>query len=101
MGQKVNPNGIRLGINQDWRSKWYVNSKDYAEYLKADAEIRKYLYKKLKAASISRIQIERPARTANITIYSARPGAIIGKKGGEVDVLRAEIATLALPDHRL
>lgn len=91
MGQKVNPNGIRLGINKDWTSKWYADSKDYANYLNEDLEVRKYLHRKLKGASVSRIDIERPTKNAKITIHSARPGVIIGKKGTDVDFLCQEI----------
>ncbi len=100
MGQKVNPTGIRLGITKDWTSKWYANSKDYADYLNTDIEVRNYLYKKLKGAAISQILIERPARNARIAIYSARPGVIIGKKGGDVETLRKEIANIMhVPVH--
>jgi len=100
MGQKVNPTGIRLGISKDWTSKWYASSKDYADNLNADMKIREYLMSKLKGAAISRVQIERPARNARIAIHSARPGVIIGKKGGEVESLRDEIARLIkVPVH--
>ncbi len=100
MGQKVNPNGMRLGITKDWTSKWYAHTKNYADYLNADLKIRKFLMEKLKGASISRIQIERPARNAKIAIHSARPGVIIGKKGGQVEALRKEISKLInVPVH--
>lgn len=100
MGQKVNPTGIRLGITEEWTSNWYAESKDFADYLNDDLKIRKLLAKKLKGAAVSRIQIERPARNAKITIYSARPGVIIGKKGGEIDTLRDEISKLMkVPVH--
>lgn len=100
MGQKVNPNGIRLGINKQWRSKWYVKSKDYASYLKDDFKIRHFLNKKLSAAGISLIHIERPTGNAKITIHAARPGVIIGKKGGEVDKLRSAIESIInVPVH--
>ena len=100
MGQKVNPNGIRLGINKDWTSKWFARSKEFASYLNADLKIRKYLRKKLKGASISRIQIERPARNAKVAIFSARPGVIIGKKGGDVEVLRSNLQKMIdVPVH--
>ena len=100
MGQKVNPVGIRLGITKDWTSKWYVNSKDFANYLHADFKIRRFLAKKLKGAAISRVQIERPARTARVIIHSARPAVIIGKKGGDSEALRAEISKLiGMPVH--
>ncbi|MBV53209.1 MAG: 30S ribosomal protein S3 [Coxiellaceae bacterium] len=100
MGQKVNPNGIRLGINKDWTSKWFAKSKDFASYLNADLKIRKYLRQKLKGASISKIKIERPARNAKVAIYSARPGVIIGKKGGDVEVLRSKLQKMIdVPVH--
>lgn len=100
MGQKVNPNGIRLGITKDWTSKWYASSKNYADYLNSDLRIRAFLMKKLKAASISRVSIERPARNAKVIIHAARPGVIIGKKGGEVEGLRDQISKLVnVPVH--
>lgn len=100
MGQKVHPTGIRLGITKDWTSKWYANSKNYADFLNADLAIRSYLFNKLKAASVSRILIERPARNAKISIHAARPGVIIGKKGGEIEALRDEIAKMIdVPVH--
>ena len=81
MGQKVHPIGIRLGIVKDWTSKWYADSKDYASYLYTDLKVREFLRKKLAAASVSSIHIERPANNARITIHTARPGIVIGKKG--------------------
>ncbi len=100
MGQKVNPVGIRLGITQDWKSKWYVRGRQFAEYVHADLKIRKFLEKKLKAAAVSWIQIERPARTARVIIHSARPAVIIGKKGGDSEALREEISKLiGVPVH--
>jgi small subunit ribosomal protein S3 len=100
MGQKVNPIGIRLGITKDWTAKWYANSRDYADFLNADLKIRTFLRKKLERASVSRIQIDRPAKNARIAIHSARPGVIIGKKGGEVDRLRQEISKIVnVPVH--
>ena len=99
MGQKVNPIGIRLGIVRDWNSKWYAEN-DYAEKLCSDMEVRAFLKEKLAKAGVSRIKIERPAQNAQITIYAARPGVIIGKKGGDVDELR-KIATkmMGIPVH--
>jgi small subunit ribosomal protein S3 len=94
MGQKVHPTGIRLGIVKDWTSKWYANSKDYADYLLTDIRVREFLRKKLAQASVSRIQIERPARTAHITIHTARPGMVIGKKGEDIEQLRAQVAAM-------
>jgi small subunit ribosomal protein S3 len=99
MGQKVNPNGIRLGIIRDWTSKWYTDA-HYADYLNIDLRVRKFLEKRLADAGISRIQIERPARNARITIYAARPGVIIGKKGSDVDDLRQEVGKImGVPVH--
>ncbi|QLQ30335.1 MAG: 30S ribosomal protein S3 [Candidatus Thiothrix singaporensis] len=92
MGQKVHPIGIRLGIATDWRSKWYAEGKDYADFLHKDLEVRSFLKKKLKEASVSRIQIERPAKSAFITIHTTRPGVVIGKKGEDIEKLRAETA---------
>jgi small subunit ribosomal protein S3 len=94
MGQKVHPTGIRLGISTDWRSKWYAEGKDYAAFLFKDLEVRAFLKKKLKEASISRIQIERPAKSAFITIHTARPGVVIGKQGADIEKLRAETAAI-------
>lgn len=99
MGQKVNPIGIRLGIVKDWNSTWYAG-KEYAEYLNVDLKVRDYLQKKLAAAAVSRVQIERPARNARITIHTARPGVIIGKKGGDVDYLKKKVAAMmGVPVH--
>jgi len=100
MGQKVNPNGIRLGITKGWRSKWYAGNNNYADYLNADIAVRNHLAKKLANAAVSDILIERPARNAKIKILSARPGAIIGKKGNEIDVLRDEASRIMkVPVH--
>lgn len=100
MGQKVHPTGMRLGIVKDWQSRWYAPSKDFADTLCADIKVREYLSKRLAAAGISRIQIDRPARNAKITVYTARPGVIIGKSGKEVEVLRDEInKILNVPVH--
>jgi small subunit ribosomal protein S3 len=99
MGQKVNPTGIRLGIVRDWNSKWYAEN-DYAEKLQADMEARTFLKKRLMKAGVSRIKIERPAQNAHITIYTARPGVIIGKKGSEVEDLRKEVSgIMGVPVH--
>lgn len=94
MGQKVHPIGIRLGIAKDWLSKWYVNSKEYADTVNADLEVRKFLEKKLATAGISRIEIERPAKTARVIVYAARPGVIIGKSGREIDALRQQLTKI-------
>ncbi len=94
MGQKVHPTGIRLGISADWRSKWYAEGSEYAEFLHKDIEVRAFLEEKLKSASVSRIQIERPAKAVFITIHTARPGIVIGKKGEDIERLRLEAAKL-------
>lgn len=94
MGQKVHPTGIRLGIVKDWTSRWYADSKDYPVLLHQDLTVREFLRKKLAHASVSRIQINRPARNANITIHTARPGIVIGKKGEDIDKLRQDISNM-------
>jgi len=94
MGQKVHPTGIRLGIVKDWSSKWYADSKTFPEYIRSDHLVREYIKKKLKDASVSRIGIERPAKKANITIHTARPGIVIGKKGEDIEKLRNEVSAL-------
>lgn len=100
MGQKVHPTGIRLGITKDWTSKWYADSKDFGNFLHNDLKVREYLQKKLAQASISRIQIERPARNARITIHTARPGLVIGKKGEDIERLRNEVSgMMGIPVH--
>jgi len=100
MGQKVHPTGIRLGIVKDWTSNWYAGSDQYANFLNEDIRVREYLQKKLAHASVSRIQIERPARNARITIHTARPGIVIGKKGEDIEKLKAEIsAIMGIPVH--
>ena len=100
MGQKVHPTGIRLGVVKDHNSVWYADSKTYAQNLINDLEVREYILKKLDAASVSRVKIERPAQTARITIFTARPGIVIGKKGEDVDGLRKELsAKMGVPVH--
>ena len=100
MGQKVHPTGIRLGIVKDWTSKWYADTKSYADYLYTDIQVRDYLRKKLQQASVSRIQIERPARNARITIRTARPGMVIGKKGEDIEALRQHVSgMMGVPVH--
>ena len=99
MGQKVHPIGIRLGITKDWNSTWYAKA-GYSDLLNKDIQVRIFLKKKLWQAGISRILIERPAKNARITIYSARPGVIIGKKGGDIESLRKKVAQiLEVPTH--
>jgi small subunit ribosomal protein S3 len=99
MGQKVNPIGIRLGITRDWSSKWYAPTRNFPAYIYSDFLVREFLKKKLAEASVSRIHIERAARKANITIHTARPGIVIGKKGEDIEKLRAQVAKLMkMPD---
>lgn len=95
MGQKVHPNGIRLGIVKSWNSTWFANTKDFANNLDSDFKIRKILNKELFKAAISRILIERPAKSIRITIYTARPGIVIGKKGEDVERLRKMISKIS------
>ncbi len=100
MGQKVNPTGLRLGIVADHRSVWYAERNTYSEYLLNDLEVRDYLRRRLAQASVSRIEIERPAQTARVTIHTARPGIVIGKKGEDVERLRAELyRMMRVPVH--
>ena len=94
MGQKVHPVGIRLGISADWNAKWYASKKDFPNLLNADIKVREYLRKKLANANVSRIQIERPTGSANITIHTARPGVVIGKKGADIEILRKEVSKI-------
>jgi small subunit ribosomal protein S3 len=94
MGQKVHPTGIRLGIVKDFTSKWYANSKNYPDLLNSDLQTRAFLKKRLAQASVSRIQIERTAGSANITIHTARPGLVIGKKGEDIERLRREVTRM-------
>ncbi|MCP4044086.1 MAG: 30S ribosomal protein S3, partial [Gammaproteobacteria bacterium] len=88
MGQKVHPTGIRLGIVKDWTSKWYADGAAYADNLNTDLHVREFLKEKLSNASVSRIQIDRPARNARIIIHTARPGMVIGKKGEDIEAMR-------------
>jgi small subunit ribosomal protein S3 len=100
MGQKVHPTGIRLGIVQDWKSKWYADSKNFPDMLNTDLQVREFLKKRLSQASVSRIQIDRPAKNAHITVHTARPGIVIGKKGEDIDALRGDVARMmGVPVH--
>lgn len=94
MGQKVHPTGIRLGISTDWTSKWYAETGQYAEFLHEDLKIREFIRKRLSQAGVSRISIARPAKAIVVTIHTARPGIIIGKKGEDIEKLRREISSL-------
>lgn len=101
MGQKVNPVGMRLGITREANSKWYAGKNNYADYLNMDLKVRKFLFDKLAAAAVSSVIIERPAKNAHITIAAGRPGAIIGKKGNEIDELREQVRKMmnGVPVH--
>jgi small subunit ribosomal protein S3 len=94
MGQKVHPTGIRLGISKDWTARWYAGSDTFADTLEQDLKVREFLKKKLAQSSVSRIQIERPARSARVTIFTARPGMVIGKKGEDIEKLRNELGKM-------
>ena len=93
MGQKVNPIGLRLGINRTWDSRWYADG-DYGELLHQDLELRSYLFKRLSQAGVSKVVIERPAKKARITIHTARPGVVIGKKGADIELLRQDVSKM-------
>ena len=95
MGQKINPNGFRLGVIRDWTAKWYAGSKHYADNLASDIKLREHLKKKLAHAALSKIVIERPAQNISITLHTARPGIVIGKKGEDIEVMRKELTKLA------
>ena len=100
MGNKVHPTGFRLGISKDWNSKWFAGKKQYSEYLIADLKVRDMLRKKLAQAGISKIFIERPANNARVTIHTARPGVVIGKRGEDIDKLRKEVSEMmGVPAH--
>jgi small subunit ribosomal protein S3 len=104
MGQKVNPLGIRLGITRDWTSKWYADKKQFPQHIYTDFRVRQFLHKRLAEASVSRILIERAAKKVNITIQTARPGIVIGKKGEDIEKLRqatAKLLTMNINDVRL
>ena len=94
MGQKVHPTGIRLGVVRDWASKWYADSRAFPDHVRTDHLLREFIKNKLKDASVSRVHIERPAKKANITIHTARPGIVIGKKGEDIEKLRANVAKM-------
>ena len=91
MGQKINPIGFRLGVSRGWQSRWYANNRNFAPMLAEDIKVRDFLKGKLAHASVGRVVIERPAKDARITIFSARPGVVIGKKGEEIEALKAEL----------
>ena len=100
MGQKIHPTGFRLSVTRNWSSRWYAGSKTFAQMLKEDVEVRDYLKKKLAHASVGRVVIERPAKNARVTVYSARPGVVIGKKGEDIEHLKAELQKkMGVPVH--
>ena len=92
MGQKIHPTGFRLSVSRNWASRWYASNRDFAGMLAEDIKVREYLKAKLKNAAVSRVLIERPAKNARITIYSARPGVVIGRKGEDIEKLKKELA---------
>ena len=100
MGQKVNPIGLRVGINRTWDSRWYAGN-DYADKLIEDLKLREYVQENLKAAGISKVIIERAAKNTKVTVYTARPGVIIGKKGADIEKLRANLSKRATGDVSL
>ena len=100
MGQKINPIGFRLGVQRNWSSKWYAVGRNFSEMLLQDIKVREFLKKRLAHASVAKVIIERPAKNARITIHSARPGIVIGKKGEDIEVLRGELQRLmGVPVH--
>ena len=100
MGQKIHPTGFRLAVSRNWSSRWYAGNKDFAGKLAEDLQVREFLKKRLKNASVGRVLIERPAKNARITIYSARPGVVIGKKGEDIERLKVELTKmLGVPVH--
>lgn len=101
MGQKVNPVGLRLGINKTWDSRWFAGDADYADLLHEDVRIRSYLENKLRQAGVSKVIIERPAKKARVTIHSARPGLVIGKKGADIEKLRRELSAMSSSEVNL
>jgi small subunit ribosomal protein S3 len=100
MGQKIHPTGFRLCVTRDWNSRWFANAKDFPGMLAQDVMVREYLNRKLKHASVGRVLIERPAKNARITVFSARPGVVIGKKGEDIDVLKRDLSRImGVPVH--
>ncbi len=100
MGQKIHPVGFRLSVTKDWNSRWFANGKDFSKMLHEDVKVREYLKRKLAHASVSRVLIERPAKNARVTVFSARPGVVIGKKGEDIEQLRADLnRIMGVPVH--
>ena len=101
MGQKVNPNGLRLGINKDWDSKWYANKKDFSKYLANDVKIREYFEKSQKANGISKVQIERNSKRCEVIVHTAKPGVIIGRGGEQIEAMKKELSKLINEDVQI
>ncbi len=100
MGQKIHPTGFRLAVSRNWSSRWYANNRLFPQMLNEDLKVREYLRRKLKSASVGRVLIERPAKNARITIFSARPGVVIGKKGEDIEILKGDLMRLmGVPVH--
>jgi len=100
MGQKIHPTGFRLAVTRNWTSRWFADDRQYGEMLAADIRVREYLKKKLKGAAVARVVIERPAKNARITVYSARPGVVIGKRGEDIEILKTDLQRLmGVPVH--
>ena len=101
MGQKVNPNGLRIGINKDWQAKWYANTKDFSQILDKDVKIRKFIEKNLKNASIAKVEIERNAKRCEVVIHSAKPGVIIGHGGEGIEQLKKQLSKISGEDIQI
>ena len=101
MGQKVNPNGLRLGINKDWDAKWYANKKDFKEFLNNDVKIRKYFEKSAKSNGISKVQIERNAKRCEVIVHTSKPGVIIGRGGEQIEVMKKDLKNLTNEDVQI
>jgi len=101
MGQKVNPNGLRLGINKDWDSKWYANKKDFSKYLANDVKIREYFEKSQKANGISKVQIERNSKRTEVIVHTAKPGVIIGRGGEQIEAMKKDLSKLVNEDIQI
>jgi small subunit ribosomal protein S3 len=100
MGQKINPTGFRLSVSRNWNSRWFATGDDFGRMLGEDLRVREFLKKRLRSASVGRILIERPAKNARITIFSARPGVVIGKKGEDIEALKSDLQKmLGVPVH--
>ncbi len=101
MGQKVNPIGLRLGVNRTWDSRWFASGREYAQLLHEDLKMREHILKTRKQAGISKVVVERPHKKCRVTVYTARPGILIGKKGSDIELLRKELATMTDSDVHL